>query len=95
MTGMVRAIRLHPDDTVATLLGAASRGATIAVSDGASLEARDDIGIYFKVAIEPVAAGQPIVKYGQPIGFAARDIARGDRVHTENLSSTKGRGCAS
>ena len=45
------------------------------------------------VAIEPVkklaacdiAKGQPIVKYGEHIGLAARDIKAGEHVHCHNL----------
>ena len=37
-------------------------------------------------------AGEPVVKYGSPIGTASADIAAGSHVHTHNLASTRGRG---
>lgn len=38
-----------------------------------------------KVALVPVAAGAAVRKYGQVIGFAARDIGPGEHVHTHNV----------
>jgi hypothetical protein len=45
-----------------------------------------------KVALRAIAAGQPVVKYGSPIGLASADIAAGAHVHTHNLASSRGRG---
>ncbi len=44
------------------------------------------IGIPFghKVALRPIAAGDPVVKYGVAIGFATNDIATGEHVHVHN-----------
>ncbi|MGB7328924.1 MAG: altronate dehydratase family protein [Rubripirellula sp.] len=39
-----------------------------------------------KVATQPVACGQSVFKYGQPIGVATKDIAIGDHVHSHNLA---------
>lgn len=40
-----------------------------------------------KYAARPIPKGAPVIKYGFPIGFAAKDIAAGARVHTENLKT--------
>ena len=50
------------------------------------------IPIYHKIAIRPIAKGEKIYKYGQPIGVASADIARGEHVHVHNLESDRGRG---
>ena len=39
-----------------------------------------------KVAVEALKAGAPVIKYGQVIGFANRDIAVGEHVHTHNMA---------
>src|SRR6202008_2774327 len=39
-----------------------------------------------KMAVEPIAKGQPVLKFGQIIGFATEDIAPGSHVHTHNCS---------
>ena len=38
-----------------------------------------------KYAARAIKQGEPVVKYGFPIGTAAADIAPGDHVHTHNL----------
>jgi altronate hydrolase len=38
-----------------------------------------------KVATRPIAAGQPVRRYNQIIGFATRDIRPGEHVHLHNL----------
>jgi altronate hydrolase len=38
-----------------------------------------------KVATRAIAAGEPVRKYDQIIGFASRDIAPGEHVHVHNL----------
>ena len=40
-----------------------------------------------KYAVRAIRAGEPVVKYGFPIGVATRDIASGERVHTDNLKT--------
>ena len=49
------------------------------------LTALNDITIYHKLAACDIAKGQPIVKYGEHIGLAARDIKAGEHVHCHNL----------
>jgi altronate hydrolase len=39
-----------------------------------------------KVAVRPIAAGQPVRRYNQIIGMAKSDIAPGQHVHTHNLA---------
>jgi altronate hydrolase len=38
-----------------------------------------------KVAVRPIAAGEPVRRYGQIIGFATSPIRAGEHVHTHNL----------
>ncbi len=40
-----------------------------------------------KYAVREIRAGEPVLKYGFPIGVATKDIAPGERVHTENLKT--------
>ena len=40
-----------------------------------------------KYAIRDIRAGENIVKYGQPIGHATANIAKGEHVHTHNLKT--------
>ena len=45
-----------------------------------------------KIALVPIKKGELIIKYGEEIGIATRDIAPGEYVHVHNLDSMRGRG---
>ena len=73
-------IRLHPADDVliarAQLLGGA-------VVDGITV--RGIIPPGHKIATRAIAAGEPVRRYNQIIGFASRAIGAGEHIHTQNL----------
>src|SRR6476660_9734682 len=73
-------IRLHPDDGV--LIARSSLPAGMVVADGVTTLERIPAG--HKVAIKPIAVGEPVRRYGQIIGFATIPIAPGQHVHTQN-----------
>jgi altronate hydrolase len=76
-------VRLHSSDNVVVATRRISRGARI---EGESVIAAEDIPAGHKLATAPVAAGKPVLKYGQVIGVATEDVAAGAHVHTHNLS---------
>lgn len=80
------AIQVHPDDTVAVLVRAASAGSTITAA-GLTVTLRQDVPAGHKVALRPHAAGDVVTKYGMPIGCATAPIAAGDWVHAHNLAT--------
>ena len=84
-TTMHRVVRVHPDDNVAVAVDALESGSTFAL-DG-TREARAAIPAGHKVALERVHAGDPVFKYGFPIGRATQDIEPGDWVHSHNLAT--------
>jgi altronate dehydratase small subunit len=49
------------------------------------LKCNHDIPFGHKIAIRDLKKGDPVIKYGQPIGSASRDIKQGDWVHTQNV----------
>ncbi len=73
-------IRLHPDDGV--LIARASLPPGTVLEAGVTTIERIPAG--HKVAIRPLAVGEPIRRYGQIIGFATAPIAPGQHVHTQN-----------
>ena len=78
-------------DNVGTALEALEPGRVIEYH-GTSVTVRETIPRGHKLALKPLAAGDPIVKYGSSIGIAATDIVPGAHVHTHNVSSERGRG---
>jgi altronate dehydratase len=88
---MTRAIVVSTRDNVATALEPLDAGSPLTVRD-ATIAVRDRIPQGHKVAIQAIAAGEAVIKYGSPIGTATTDIAAGAHVHTHNVASTRGRG---
>ena len=87
---MTPVIVISAADNVATALEALSTG-TVLASVG-SITVREPIPRGHKFALRSVGAGEPVHKYGQVIGRATAQIARGAHVHTHNVSSARGRG---
>ena len=91
------ALKVADADNVATVFAdGTTAGTVVCVRDRAGNEslvtALGDIPYGHKIAIADIAAGQTIVKYGESIGVASREIAVGDYVHVHNLDSMRGRG---
>lgn len=45
-----------------------------------------------KFAFNDIEPGEPIIKYGEVIGLATRNIMKGQHVHVHNVEGLKGRG---
>src|ERR1051326_8102854 len=79
------AIRLHPSDNVAVARVALAAGTELRI-DGIAVKVRDPIPAGHKVALEPIAAGEIVWRYGQAIGRASQSIDPGMHIHTHNRS---------
>jgi altronate hydrolase len=75
-------IRLHPADNVLVAIRDLAEGTAL---PGSAVVCHDTIPAGHKVAALDVAAGAPVRKYNQVIGFATRPIAAGELVHVHNL----------
>lgn len=71
---MKQTLKLHPADNVAVIL-----------TDNNPIAPRGH-----KIALRNIAKGDPVVKYGFPIGRATQDIAEGEWVHSHNLATALG-----
>lgn len=78
-------------DNVATALEALDQGRTMQIG-GRTLLVAETIPRGHKIALCAIPLGEPVVKYGSPIGRASADIAPGTHVHTHNVASGRGRG---
>lgn len=91
---MPRAVVLHKEDNVGTLIDSARKGEACTLqgerTGGVPLAA--DIAFGHKVCIAATPAGGDILKYGQVIGRATKAIAAGEHVHVHNVESGRGRG---
>ncbi|APX22982.1 MAG: altronate dehydratase [Rhodobacteraceae bacterium] len=76
---------LDPSDTVAVVLTDMAEGE---IREG--LTARAAIPRGHKIARSAMAAGSPVLKYGQVMAVASRDIAVGEHVHVHNCALPEG-----
>ena len=74
-------IRLHPDDNVVIARATLLPGAPVAEA----VTATERIPAGHKVATRPIAAGGPVRRYGQIIGFATTRIEPGHHIHVHNM----------
>ncbi|MDY6303831.1 MAG: altronate dehydratase family protein [Succiniclasticum sp.] len=79
-------IQIHEADNVAVALRDWQAGESVSLLPG-SLALRDAVPRGHKFALQDIAAGTDVVKYGVPIGHATRDIAAGEHVHIHNMQT--------
>ena len=94
---MKKMLLLHPNDTVATAMERIEEKDTACVFDMAGniyqqLTSLEEIEEGHKIALQDFEAGELVRKYGHVIGRASQKIVKGQRVHTHNLESSRGRG---
>jgi (2R)-sulfolactate sulfo-lyase subunit alpha len=53
------------------------------------LKAKMDVPIGHKVALTDIKKGDTVIKYGQDIGKAVANIAKGEHVHVHNLKTKR------
>ena len=78
---MTKTVRLNGRDNVVVARETLEPGLGL---DDPAVTVADAVPRGHKLAAEPIAAGAPIRKYDQIIGFAAADIAPGAHVHVHN-----------
>jgi (2R)-sulfolactate sulfo-lyase subunit alpha len=54
-----------------------------------NLTAKSDVPIGHKVALTDIKSGDTIWKYGQDVGVAKANIAKGEHVHTHNMKTKR------
>jgi altronate dehydratase small subunit len=88
------AIVVEETDTVATTTKELKAGDKVTAKCGNSehkVVIKSDIKFLHKFALRRIKKGQQVIKYGQVIGEATRDIQSGEHVHIHNLRSFRGR----
>ena len=86
----INAVCMDPKDSVVTVTAPIEAGDAVCWlwgKDRYSITAVEKIPLYHKIAVRAVAKGDFVIKYGEKIGIATRDIAPGQHVHVQNLES--------
>lgn len=91
---MPRAIVLNQADNVATLLDAGRAGEPCILQGESSgqMTLLQDVPFGHKVCIADTPQSADVLKYGQVIGRASRNLKVGEHMHVHNIESTRARG---
>ena len=82
-------IQINPLDNVAVALQPLAKGTAIEL-DNLTLLLKEDILQGHKFALKDLKTGDPIIKYGNPIGHATAETSAGSWIHTHNLKTNLG-----
>ena len=89
------AIVMKPVDNDCTVVDTAEPSSEVSVEiDGkiVIVTVGEKIPFGHKFALKLIKLGDPVIKYGETIGLATKDIQTGQHVHVHNLESGRGRG---
>ena len=90
-----KAILIDNKDNVATALVELEKGKAIEVGiEGHTfdIELAQKIPFGHKFSLKGIKQGEAVIKYGETIGLATKQIRQGEHVHVHNVESQKGRG---
>ena len=82
-------IQIHPKDNTAVALTSLKKDSVLNL-DGRMYTLLEDIPQGHKFALEKISAGNAVIKYGSPIGYATEDIPAGSWIHTHNMKTGLG-----
>ena len=74
------AVKINEGDNVVVVLKSVTSGEEVF-----GITAQSDIPMGHKMALDAIAKGEKVVKYGYPIGQAVAEIRPGEHVHTHNV----------
>ena len=83
---MTKLIQITGRDNVAVALHPVAKGETLSAGS-VTVTAIEDIPQGHKIALEPIAEGAAVVKYGYPIGHTTAAVQTGAWVHTHNVKT--------
>ena len=81
---MNKIVQITPRDMVAVALQPLAANEAVSY-DAGEVTPLVDIPMGHKVALRDIKKGEPVIKYGFPIGSATEDIPKGGHVHSHNL----------
>ncbi|MBR5225305.1 MAG: UxaA family hydrolase [Clostridia bacterium] len=92
---MLRCIVMNEKDDMATVLSPVKPGDELEIIDRVfapkgCVTASAEIPFAHKIALRSIACGEMVVKCGEIIGKATKDIPQGDYLHVHNVQSLAG-----
>lgn len=80
----MKVVKIHEKDSVAIAVQAMKKG-EVFDELGEKVVLLDDIPMGHKIAVFDIKEKMDVIRYGQPIGHATRDIKKGEWVHVHNM----------
>jgi altronate hydrolase len=80
------AVKIHPTDNVVVAVRPLAPGDVVEV-DGERLVLEEEVAAGHKIAVRPIEAGEPVIKYGFEIGKTTERVERGRWIHSHNLKT--------
>ena len=90
-----KVILIDKKDNVATALRELEEGNPIEVGiedHTLNIVLSQNIPFGHKFSLKDIEQGEAVIKYGETIGLATKQIRQGEHVHVHNVESQKGRG---
>ena len=86
-----RSLMIHPADSVVCVLEDAEKGDTVQLPSGEEVTLLEDVEFAHKVCIRDLKAGEPVIKYGEEIGYMLVDVKQGTWIHNHNMGCDRGK----
>jgi ribosomal protein L2 len=81
----INGIQLDKKDNVAVALETLKTGEQLIIKDMEKIKVNKTIPYGHKIALARIPKDHEIIKYGECMGIATKDIAIGDHVHVSNV----------
>lgn len=85
-----KSLMINPADSVAMVLEDAAAGDTINTPNGI-VTLKENVEFAHKISIIDMKKGQPVIKYGEEIGYMLEDTPPGSWIHIHNMGCDRGK----
>ena len=85
MSQKINALKIDKKDNVAVALENLTVGDILYVEGNEEIAVLRNIPYGHKIALTPIPKDDMVIKYGEVMGIATEDIAKGDHVHVSNV----------
>lgn len=85
-----KSLQITPKDDVVCVLEDAKKGDTVKTMDNTEVILLEDVEFAHKVLIHPLKKGDPVLKYGEEIGYMLEDAEPGTWIHNHIMGCDRG-----
>ncbi|MDR1732284.1 MAG: UxaA family hydrolase [Synergistaceae bacterium] len=85
-----KSLMINPMDSVVMVLEDAKKGDSVVTPKG-TVTLVEDVEFAHKASISDMKKGQPVIKYGEEIGYLLKDVSAGSWIHVHNMGCDRGK----